>query len=49
MVDTVWWLVDWVWKRVAGFDRDENMKGLKLGRLLFWSSDGLAVFNREGM
>jgi Pyridine nucleotide-disulphide oxidoreductase len=49
MVDAVWSFVDWMWERVARFDRDENMKGLKPGRTLFLSADGLAVSNSEGL
>ncbi|KAH8658614.1 hypothetical protein BGZ60DRAFT_492997 [Tricladium varicosporioides] len=49
MVDAVWSFVDWMWKRVARFDRDENMKRLEPGRTVFLSSDGLAVSNSEGL
>lgn len=49
IVDAIWWFVDWTWKRVAKFDRDENMTGLKPGRPLFLSADGLAVSNSEGL
>lgn len=49
LVDAVWSFVDWLWKHVAEFDRDENMKGLKPGRTVFLSADGLAVSNSEGL
>ncbi|KAN0099861.1 FAD/NAD(P)-binding domain containing protein [Hyaloscypha variabilis] len=49
IVDAIWWFVDWTWRRVANFDRDENMKGLKPGRPLCLSADGLAVSNSEGL
>ncbi|KAH9212911.1 hypothetical protein DL95DRAFT_524823 [Leptodontidium sp. 2 PMI_412] len=49
MVDAVWSFVDWMWRRVAKFDRDENMKGLKPGRTVYLSADGLAVSNAKGL
>lgn len=49
MVDAVWGFLDWMWRRVARFDRDENMKGLKPGRSVFLSADSLAVSNAEGL
>jgi dimethylaniline monooxygenase (N-oxide forming) len=49
MVNAVWGFLDWMWRRVPRFDRDENMKGLKPGRSVFLSADSLAVSNAEGL
>ncbi|KAF4637741.1 hypothetical protein G7Y89_g355 [Cudoniella acicularis] len=49
LVDSIFKVIDLMWKCVAMFDRDENINKLELGRPLYWSSDGLAVYNAEGM
>jgi dimethylaniline monooxygenase (N-oxide forming) len=49
LVDGIWAAVGWSWRKTAGYPRVENMKGWKLERPVFWSSDAAAVVNSRGM
>jgi dimethylaniline monooxygenase (N-oxide forming) len=49
LVDMVYWGVDTMWRKAAKYDRDENMKQLTPARPVFWSSDGIAVWNSPNL
>ncbi|KAH8667399.1 hypothetical protein BGZ60DRAFT_528702 [Tricladium varicosporioides] len=49
LCDQIWNGIGKMWAGAANYDRSENMKNLKPDRPVFWSSDGIAVFNSPGL
>lgn len=49
LVDRMYAGVDWVWRHAAGYNRDENVNKLTPERPVYWSSDGIAVWNSPGL
>ena len=48
IVDGIWWVINWAWRRGARFDQDDNMKWMEPERQCLLGSDGLAVSNSDG-
>jgi len=49
LVDMMYAGINWMWRTAAGYNRSENMKMLIPDRPVYWSSDGIAVWNSPGM
>ncbi|KAH9205829.1 hypothetical protein DL95DRAFT_528643 [Leptodontidium sp. 2 PMI_412] len=49
IVDSIWSSIDGMWRKTAGYERNESMRNLKPDRPVFWFSDGAAVYNKEGL